>query len=78
MPKRPGDTALSVRQPWAWLLVNGYKDIEEPGIATIAALVWSMQARPSTRWATRWSGANISILKCLNLMNFGEGALLGG
>jgi hypothetical protein len=28
MPKRPSDTALSVRQPWAWLLVNGYKDIE--------------------------------------------------
>ncbi|WP_245839042.1 ASCH domain-containing protein [Yersinia kristensenii] len=20
--------ALSIRQPWAWLIVNGYKDIE--------------------------------------------------
>ena len=22
--------ALSIRQPWAWLIVNGYKDIEKP------------------------------------------------
>ena len=22
------NTALSIRQPWAWLIVNGYKDIE--------------------------------------------------
>jgi hypothetical protein len=21
-------TALSIRQPWAWLIVNGYKDVE--------------------------------------------------
>ena len=26
--KRSIAIALSVRQPWAWLLVNGYKDIE--------------------------------------------------
>lgn len=26
--------ALSVRQPWAWLLVNGYKDIENRGWKT--------------------------------------------
>ena len=23
-----GCIALSIRQPWAWLIVNGYKDIE--------------------------------------------------
>lgn len=26
--------ALSVRQPWAWLIVNGYKDIENRDWAT--------------------------------------------
>jgi len=26
--------ALSVRQPWAWLIVNGYKDIENRGWRT--------------------------------------------
>lgn len=29
--------ALSVRQPWAWLIVNGYKDIENRD--------WSTQQR---------------------------------
>jgi hypothetical protein len=28
MAKLPAKTVLSVRQPWAWLLVHGYKDIE--------------------------------------------------
>jgi hypothetical protein len=27
-PKIEGLRALSVRQPWAWLIVNGYKDVE--------------------------------------------------
>ena len=26
--------ALSIRQPWAWLIVNGYKDVENRGWAT--------------------------------------------
>lgn len=26
--------ALSIRQPWAWLIVNGYKDIENRSWAT--------------------------------------------
>ena len=26
--KSKGCIALSIRQPWAWLIVNGYKDIE--------------------------------------------------
>ncbi len=26
--------ALSVRQPWAWLIVAGYKDVENRGWAT--------------------------------------------
>ena len=26
--------ALSIRQPWAWLIVNGHKDIENRGWAT--------------------------------------------
>jgi hypothetical protein len=25
---QPGVPALSVRQPWAWLIVNGHKDVE--------------------------------------------------
>jgi len=24
----PGAPALSIQQPWAWLIVNGYKDVE--------------------------------------------------
>ena len=34
MSKRATITVLSVRQPWAWLLVNGYKDIENRNWAT--------------------------------------------
>src|SRR5436189_5084024 len=30
----PSMKALSVRQPWAWLIVNGYKDIENRDWAT--------------------------------------------
>ncbi|MDA1054246.1 MAG: ASCH domain-containing protein [Planctomycetota bacterium] len=33
----PAQRALSVRQPWAWLIVNGYKDIENR--------VWSTKVR---------------------------------
>lgn len=37
------DRALSVRQPWAWLIVNGYKDLENrswyPGKARLG---WNM------------------------------------
>jgi hypothetical protein len=30
----PGMKALSIRQPWAWLIVKGYKDIENRTWAT--------------------------------------------
>lgn len=33
-PKIEGLRALSVRQPWAWLIVNGYKDVENRSWAT--------------------------------------------
>ena len=33
--------ALSVRQPWAWLIVNGYKDIENRDWSTnVRGRVW--------------------------------------
>ena len=33
---RDRQSTLSIRQPWAWLIVNGYKDIEtEIGRQTI-------------------------------------------
>ncbi len=32
--KIEGLRALSVRQPWAWLIVNGYKDVENRSWAT--------------------------------------------
>jgi hypothetical protein len=33
--------ALSVRQPWAWLIVNGYKDIENRDWATkLRGRIW--------------------------------------
>ena len=34
MANLPCETALSVRQPWAWLLVNGYKDVENRNWST--------------------------------------------
>ena len=34
MAKRSTQTTLSVRQPWAWLLVHGYKDIENRNWST--------------------------------------------
>lgn len=33
-PEAHSSVALSIRQPWAWLIVNGYKDIENRGWAT--------------------------------------------
>ncbi len=29
--------ALSLRQPWAWLVINGYKDIENRSCGPIIA-----------------------------------------
>lgn len=37
--------ALSIRQPWAWLVVQGYKDIENRDWPTnFGALCWCMPA----------------------------------
>ena len=33
-PVEPFMKALSIRQPWAWLIVNGYKDIENRSWST--------------------------------------------
>ncbi len=30
----PAEIALSIRQPWAWLIVNGYKDVENRNWST--------------------------------------------
>ncbi|WP_229215634.1 ASCH domain-containing protein [Duganella sp. CY15W] len=43
--------ALSIRQPWAWLIVNGYKDIENRSWSTNVrgkVLVHASKGAPAT------------------------------
>jgi hypothetical protein len=73
--------ALSVRQPWAWLIVNGYKDIENRNWPTSfrgriyihagkrfdeGALAWVIEKRLMP------TGANTSILR-----NLPHGGIVG-
>jgi hypothetical protein len=57
--------ALSMRQPWAWLIVNGYKDVENRSWSTRhrgPLLIHAGQARPdpdAIAWVTRWRGIRL-------------------
>jgi hypothetical protein len=43
--------ALSIRQPWAWLIVHGHKDVENRNWSTIfRGPVWVHASKGMTKW----------------------------
>lgn len=59
-----GDLCLSIRQPWAWLIVHGHKDIENrtrptrqrARILVHAGQQWDI---PPEQWAETWPGIDL-------------------
>ncbi len=57
--------ALSIRQPWAWLIVNGYKDIENRSWALKGGLPRRVYVHASQTWAILSKDTIVSVAERL-------------
>jgi hypothetical protein len=75
---------LSIRQPWAWLIVNGYKDIENRTWATLwrgpllihasrtidqNGIAWTLQHFPEIALPERYeTGGIVGVVSLMNIV----------
>jgi hypothetical protein len=79
-------TALSIRQPWAWMILHGGKDIENRNWSTRVrgrVLIHAAKGMTQDEWSNAWyfssgSGANVKAVETrLTRNNIERGGIVG-